>query len=357
MGIFKEVLGAEESLFRDHIPLDYDYIPKPILHRENEQQHIAMCIKPLLAKRNGRNLFLYGLPGVGKTAACKQLLKELEEETEEIIPLYINCWQKNTAYKIILSICEMLEYRFTQNKKTDELFDIAKNMLNKKAVVFVFDEVDKLEEEDILYYVLENIYRKTVILITNYKEWIAELDNRIKSRLTAELLEFKPYNELETRDILKHRLQYAFTPDVWEADAFAIVAKKAFELQDIRAGLYLMKEAGNAAEDRASRKITQEHVETALRKLEEFSIKKTEELEDEERFILSLVKQRPNSKIGDLFKLYQQNGGSQAYKSFQRKINKLADNRFIAVKKLPGGKEGNTTIVSHIGSTKKLTEY
>ena len=355
--MFKDMLGSQESLFKDHIPLDYDYLPKVIPFREQEQQHIASCIKPLLMGRNGRNLFLHGPPGVGKTAACKHLLKELEEETDEIIPIYLNCWQRNTTYKVVLEMCDILDYRFTQNKKTDELFKDLKQALNKKSVVFILDEVDKLEETDILYYILEEILRKSVILITNYKEWVAELDTRIKSRLTAELMEFKPYNAKETEGILRTRMQYAFVDGVFDEAAFQAVAKKTVEENDIRTGLYLMREAGNIAEDKAAKRILLEHVQMAIAKLSEFSVKKSDDLDEECKFIIGVIKGNSGKKIGDLFKLYQETGGAQAYKSFQRKINKLAENRFITVKKLQGGAEGMTTIVTHLGSMKKLTEF
>ncbi|HLC66767.1 MAG TPA: AAA family ATPase [Candidatus Nanoarchaeia archaeon] len=357
MGMFKDMLGSQESLFKDHIPLDYDYLPKLIPYREPEQRHIASCIKPLLMGRNGRNLFLYGPPGVGKTAACKHLLKELEEETDEVIPIYINCWQRNTTYKAVLEMCEVLEYRFIQNKKTDELFKDIKNILNKKSVILIFDEVDKLEETDILYYVLEEILRKTVILITNYKEWIAELDTRIKSRLTAELLEFKPYNAKEVEGILRIRMQYAFVEGTFSEAALQAVVQKTVEEHDLRMGLYLMREAGNIAEDKAMRSITLEHVQIAIGKLDDFSIKKTDELDEECKFIMGVIKGNSGKKIGELFRLYQETGGKQAYKSFQRKISKLAENRFITIKKLQGGAEGMTTIVTHLGSMRKLTEF
>ncbi len=357
MGMFKNMLGAEESLFRDHVPLDFDYIPKLVPYREQEQRVMAACIRPLLAQRNGRNLFLYGSPGVGKTVACRHLLKELEEETEEVIPIYVNCWQKNTSYKITLEICSLLDYKFTHNKKTDELFKIIKDALNKKAVVLVLDEVDKLEDTDFLYAFLEEVYRKTVVLITNYRDWLTQLDNRIKSRLTAELLEFKPYNKTETDGILRERLKYAFVPGCWEEAAIEMAVSKAYELHDVRAGLYLLKEAGNAAEDRSSKNITTEHMGTAITKLEEFSIKKKDDLEDETKTILELIKRHSGKKIGDVFKEYQTEGGKMVYKTFQRKITKLAENRFISVKKIMGGAEGSTTIIRSAGSIKTLENF
>ncbi|MBW3000191.1 AAA family ATPase [Candidatus Woesearchaeota archaeon] len=357
MALFKDMLGAEESLFLDEVALSYDYIPKLVPYRETQQRHVASCIKPLFANRNGKNVFVFGSPGVGKTVAVKHLLKELEEETEEVVPIYINCWQKNTTFKIISEMCDIIGYKFTHNKRSDELFKILKEYLNKKRVVFTFDEVDKLEDTDFLYYLLEEIYRKTVILITNYKEWLVNIDERIKSRLTAELLEFKPYTKDETKGIMAERLKYAFAANVWDNDAFEIAVDKAFSAGDVRSGLYLLKEAGNAAEEKAARKITKEHMDIAVKKLDEFSIKKKEELEDETKFILEIVKKNTGNKIGDIYKAYQEEGGKAVYKTFQRKINKLAEDKFISVKKLTGGAEGSTTIITHLGSFKTLDKF
>ncbi|MFC1690677.1 Cdc6/Cdc18 family protein [Nanoarchaeota archaeon] len=357
MSMFKDMLGSDQTLFRDHVPLDFDFIPKLVPFREDEQRKIAMCIKPLFAQRNGRNVFMHGPPGVGKTVACKHLIRELEEETDDIIPIYINCWQKNTSYKILVQICEELDYKFTHNKKTDELMAIVKNILNKKSAVLVFDEVDKLDETDFLYFILEDIYRKTIILITNFKDWIVDLDNRIKSRLTAELIEFKAYNKQETHGILKQRMEYAFVPGVWDDANFNIIASKAYELKDIRAGLYLLKEATNAAEDEASKKVEKKNIDTALQKLNDFYIKKDEGLDEETKFILKIAKNNPNQKIGDLFNIYKKEGGENGYKTFQRKISKLAEGKFISVTKVSGGTGGSTTIVESTGSTKKLTDF
>lgn len=354
--LFKDILGSSETLFKNDIALDYSYQPKLVPYREKEQRFIANCIKPLFQEKTGKNVFIFGQPGIGKTVACKHILKELEEETEGIVPIYINCWQRNTTYKIILEICDLMDFKFVQNKKTEELFRWIKQALNKKSVVFVFDEADKLEDFDFLYMILEEVYRKTIILITNYKDWLVDLDDRIKSRLMPEIIEFKPYSYDETKGILKQRMESAFYQNVWNDDAFELIVKKTAGVQDIRTGLYLMKEAGNIAEDKSSRKITLEHAQQALNKINEFSIKKASDLAADEQLILNLVKNNSGKKIGDIFKIYQSNGGNLVYKSFQRKIDRLQKNKFIIVEKTAGGDEGNTTIVKH-NSEKKLTEF
>src|SRR3989344_3123883 len=141
MTLFKDMLKSGESLFKDEIALDYDYLPKMLPYRENEQRYAAKCIAPLLQKRNGKNLLIHGAPGIGKTAAIRHVLLDLENETDDVIPLYINCWKKNTTHKIIYDVCEQLGCKFLQSKTTSELLELGKDILNKKSAVFVFDEI------------------------------------------------------------------------------------------------------------------------------------------------------------------------------------------------------------------------
>jgi archaeal cell division control protein 6 len=357
MSLFKDILGADESLFKNPVALDFEYVPKLVPYREDEQREIAYCIRPLLNNMNGKNLLIYGRPGVGKTVAIKHILNELEEETNKVFPIYINCWQKNTTFKIMVELCEQIGYKFTHNKNTEELLGVVKRFLNKQSAVFAFDEIDKVEDFDFLYYLLEGIYRKTVLAITNYKDWVAKLDERVRSRLTLQLLEFPQYNADETKGILLKRLDAAFMPEVWEDEAFLIVARKTAEVKDIRVGLHLLKEAGNIAEAEAKRKVLPKHVTKAISGLDEFTIKDSEALDDEELTILELAKELSGQKIGELFEEYKQRGGQGVYKTFQRKIDKLSKNGFLNVEKLKGGAQGTTTIVHYKSKEKKLTEF
>jgi archaeal cell division control protein 6 len=353
MSLFKDMLKSGESLFRDTIFLSYDFQPKILTARENEQQRFAVAIKPLLQGHNGRNLFVYGAPGIGKTTACKHVLRELEEETDEVTTIYINCWKENTTYKIYQKICEEIGYKFLQNKNTNELFMLIKTKLNKDSAVFIFDEIDKLEETDFLYTILEDIYRKSIFLITNYRDTYADMDERIRSRLGPEFVNFRAYNQSEIKLILEQRKEYAFVPGCWDNEAFNEIIERCTDAKDVRVGLYLMREAGNIAEEKSSRKITTEHAAAAIVKAEDFHIKPKEALEDDLQFILDLVKDNNGLKIGDMYKKYSETGGELSYKSFQRRVNKLKEGRFISTEKM-SGKEGNTTILNY---TKKLTDF
>ena len=354
MPSFKDMLKADESLIRDDIPLSYDYIPKILKYREKEQRQFASAIKPLLQERSGRNLFVYGAPGIGKTAACRHVLRELEEETD-VIPLYLNCWKYNTAFKMVSELCRQLGIQFIANQKTSELFSRAVSILNKKSAVFVFDEIDKLEDFDMLYMVLEDIYKKAIFLITNYKERVQQLDERIMSRLTPELVEFLPYNKEETHGILHERMKYAFVPGVWDSQAFSAVVEKTCSWNDIRRGLFMMREAATLAEEKAMRQITMDEVKRAAAKVDELAFNQAAQLDDELKAILNLVKENPSQKIGDVFQLFLKNGAEMSYRNFTRKIEKLEQGKFILTEKLLN-KDGNTTLI-HIYSEKKLTDY
>ncbi len=86
MGLFDNMLKDSESLFLNPDALDLDFVPKLIPHRENETKYIAECIKSLFKRRSGRNLFITGKPGIGKTVAVKHIFKDLESKTDDIVP-------------------------------------------------------------------------------------------------------------------------------------------------------------------------------------------------------------------------------------------------------------------------------
>ncbi|MBI4146669.1 AAA family ATPase [Candidatus Woesearchaeota archaeon] len=351
-------MNKEGGLFKNEDALDTEWLPKNLPYREQQHQQIANCIKPLLQSRNGRNCIISGAPGIGKTAAVKLVLKELEEHPDVNAPdieiLYVNCWQKNTTYKIFIELCEQLGYKFVQNKNTEDLFKIIQNIVNKKAAVFAFDEIDKVEDADFLYHIFTEVYKKTLLLITNHPQWYFTVDERIRSRLLPEKIDFKAYTPQEITGILKQRCEYAFSYDAWDANAFNMIVDKTAATGDLRLGLHLLREAGMAAEEQNTRKITIAHSQAALSKLTDFTIKPEESLSPDAKTILALVKAQ-SGKMGDLYKLYQDQGGAGTYKTFQRRVEELNAGGFIEAKKVIGGKDGTTTLLS--GKNKSLDEY
>jgi len=354
MGLFSEGKGGD-SLFRNEDALNLEFVPKLLPYREFQQKRVAACIRPLLEGRSGRNALIHGSPGIGKTAAVQWVKRELEETSDDIYIAYINCWQKNTTFKVFEELCQQFDYKFTQNKRTEELFDIIKQRVNKKAGLFIFDEIDKVDDHDFLYSILEEIYKKSVILITNYKEWLEDVDERVRSRLMPEIIEFKEYALPEMHGILKNRADLALIPNAISDDALAVISNQAFEAKDVRTGMYMLRESALAAEYANVKTIKPEHAKTALEKAKEFFLRHKDDLNEDTKQVFDVIAKNSGSKIGDLFKIYKEIGGFGTYKTFQRKIDRLEKGGFITANKIVGGKDGTTTIVELANKEKSTT--
>ena len=341
MGLFDGVLKHEESLFLEPIALDFDYQPKLVHHRESEQQSIASHIKPLFQKRNGTNLIITGSPGLGKTVCLKHVLREIEQETSDILNIYINCWKKDSSFKIMTEICNAIGFSWTHNKTYDELLTKAGEIINKKSAVIVLDEADKLTDQKLVYSLLEDLFRKTIILVSNNENLVMNLDPRVKSRIAADHLKFKLYNYNQIKDILLQRREYAFVKGVWDESAFEHVSEKTFESGDLRHGLMLMKEAGDRAETLSSRSILKEHVEYVLEKKEKEPVK---EIKDESLGVLDIIKQNPKKSVLQLFEIYGKSGGERGYRTFHRRLKELEGAGSIKIRQINKGYDkGRTT--------------
>ncbi len=341
MALFDNATG--ENLFLNPVFLDYDFQPKLIPFRENQQHYIAGCIKPLFQNRNGKNLLITGKPGVGKTVSLKNVLIELNEKTDDIFCIYINCWKKDSFFKIICDICNQVGYKFIQNKRADELMNEAAKILNEKSAVIILDEVDKLDDQGIIYSLLEDINRKCIFLITNEDNFLVDLDNRVKSRLMPELMEFKPYNFEQTKNILEERSKFAFISNCLEKDAFNLIADKCFEIGDIRTGLFLMKESGDIAELENSNKILLKHAEKAIDNVTLFQKRSVKSFEDSDKSILDIIKENSGKTTIEIFEDYKNLGGGKSYRTFQRKIKDFENSGLVTLEATNSG--GNSNII------------
>ncbi|HLC63127.1 MAG TPA: AAA family ATPase [Candidatus Nanoarchaeia archaeon] len=341
MGVFDKILKDSESLFQNELALDYTFIPKIIPFRENQQQYLAGCIKPLFQKRTGKNILITGSHGIGKTVAVKHVLKELEDQTEEISILYINCWKKNSSYKVLLELCDLLNIKFIQSLTTEQVAKRVSSIINKKPAVICLDEIDKLENQDLLYLLSEDIFKKTIILITNEYDFLSKLDPRIKSRLALDILEFKPYSEKEMYEILKQRIDYAFPPKVFPLLSLKEISEIAFQAKDVRSGIYLLKESGLIAEQESSRVITQEHIQKSIEKFKDFQVKDKQETPEQIQGLLEFIKQNQNKTSTELFDLY---APKTSYRTFHRNLQKLESSGLIKLEETNKG-PGKSTIV------------
>jgi len=288
MNVFKR----EEVLYPEYLPLN-------LPHREGQIKLISENLSLLLKNSKPTNIFIHGPPGVGKTAVAKFILREFEQYSG-IKNIYINCWQYNTSFAVLSEIgISIGAFVSRRGWAKDEIFSrIVQTMENNRLnLIVVLDEIDQLIKKDssILYDLLriENYTKQKIglIFISNDKYVFRNVEERIKSSLNLEEIEFKPYTFLEMKDIVEQRMKEAFV--AYEEGVSALVAMKAAEKGDVRIALEILLKAGRIAKD----KLKVEDVKKVIK--EEINPKMQEvikALSEEERRILEMMDKPKTTK-------------------------------------------------------------
>lgn len=282
--IIQKVLSAR--IFKDREKLRPDYVPESLPHREEEINRLAKILAPAVKGARPSNVFIYGLPGTGKTAVTKYVLRKIHTFARErscdmnLKLAYINCRNENTSYRVLFSLCNYLNEKvpFT-GLSTAELFRRFVRALDRERnlLFVVLDEVDflvKVSGDDVLYKLTRinpdlHSAKVSIVGITNDLNFIEYLDPRVKSTLGEEELVFKPYTTEELTDILAERAKQAFCDGVLDEAVIPLCASLAArEHGDARRALDLLRVAGEIAEREGSSRVLEEHVRKAYREIE-----------------------------------------------------------------------------------------
>ncbi|MEM5815264.1 MAG: AAA family ATPase [Candidatus Aenigmatarchaeota archaeon] len=299
------------SAFKNEEVLYPEYLPSNLPHRENQIKLIADHINILGKNKKPQNIFIYGPSGVGKTAVTKFIIREFENYSG-IKCIYINCWEFNTTFAVIFEILRSLGiFSPRRGVAKDELFLKLVEYLekSKRNLLIALDEIDVLIKKDqqIIYdlvrignYTKQNIM---LILISNNKYILKDLEERIKSSLNLEEIEFKPYTFFEVKEIIEERMKLAFR--IYDEGISVLVANKVVEMGgDIRVALNILLKAGRLAKD----KLTLDIVKQVIKENSSFTIEeKINNFEEKEKIVLDIFNQPKSIKT--------------AYKEIKEKLN------------------------------------
>ena len=250
-------------------PLSEPPSGKPLC-RESDLEFMASFLLEIFRAGHGRNLFIYGKPGMGKTVCMRYLLNEINKHAEEtempVSAVYVNAGRTRTPYYTMLEIVKGLGFKVPEaGWQMFRLKSTFENMLEEKAIVVAIDEVDAIiykEREPIIYY-LNRQPKTTLILVSNKIEDAAQLPERALSTLQPKLIKLEPYNFEETKKILKDRVEHAFQPKAISNRLLNKVAETASESGDIRTGFSVLLSAGSTAERAEKSKIDSEDIQSA----------------------------------------------------------------------------------------------
>jgi len=179
--------------------------------------------------------------------------------------------------------------------------------------IIVLDEADQLlyagEASKIFYDLLRIVEtaktRFGLVFISNDPGLPAKLDDRVRSSLAQQQVEFHQYLPNQLKSILSERAEYAFLSSALEKDAIDLVAAHAAKHSgDCRIAMSCLLRAGRLAEKENSPKLLVSHVRQAIDELVPRQEEKTAPfLSEQEKVLLELVgDNKPTS--GELFNQY-----------------------------------------------------
>ncbi len=285
-----------------------DYTPDRFVGRDEEIDEYHEALEPVIYGEQPNNVFLYGKAGVGKTAATRYLLRNLEEDAEQYPDLslttaYINCDGFETSYRVGIALLNAL--RLSENHISEsgysksEIYTKLWRELDDRGgiVLLVLDEVDHIHKgEDSVLYQLSRARengnlkdaRVGVIGISNDLTFRERLSPKVRSSLCERTISFPHYNANELREVLRQRASVAFKDDGLTEDVIPKCAALGAQASgDARHALDLLLTAGDIARGDDEEVVQEVHVEEALARVERKEIEEgISDLNDHERYIL-----------------------------------------------------------------------
>lgn len=354
----KELLSWDQTLFRDSELFELDHIPEHFLHRDAQMQALMYSIRPALSGGRPLNCLCIGSPGTGKTTAVVKIFEEIEKHTPKIVPVLVNCQLNSTRYAVFAQIFKKLIGYAPPSSGVSfkKIFsEVAKHLAEKeKVLVVALDDINYLfyesEVNEVLYSLLRahethHGARVGVIAVLSETGVPHVLDPKVESVFLPEEIKFPQYSKEEIRDILLNRAKLGFYPNVLDGSVLERIAEHTFALGDLRVGIDLMKRSALNAEQRASKSISIEDVETAYEKSRlvhlSYAIRG---LKEEEKTLLRLVANQAQSNSGELYETFhaQTNLG---YTRFYEMLNKLASLKLIDADFTGKGSRGRSRVV------------
>ncbi len=274
------------SVIKDLNPLDFDYVPKELPHRDEQLRFLAQMFKPLLS-HIPQNVVIKGPVGTGKTVIakkfCNSLINLARKQGSIIEYVHINCRKRSTDAMALLGILNHFDSRFPDRGfSVQEMLQVLRKQLQKREaqLLVVLDEVDALlkkSRSDLIYNLTrfsDESYKKKIsisLLLISQKDVISMLDSSSLSTFKrSNVLLLDKYTRDELFDIIRKRVDLAFHNNIVNEDSMKLIADISSEWGDARFAIELLWKAGIAADHQHVEMVTPEHVRAA--KAETFSV-------------------------------------------------------------------------------------
>lgn len=265
----------DETLFRDPEVFEIDYVPEQFNHRDTQIRELAFQVRPGLRGGRPLNTICRGLPGTGKTTSVRKVFAEIEEVTQKLVPIYINCQIDNTKFAVFSQIYRRIFGHLppASGVSFKQLLDaIARALQREEQVLLVgLDDANYLLYENEINHVLYSLLRSheaypgvrigVVAIVSDMSVSLqTEVDARVASVFRPTEIYFPPYSGEEVHGILEERVLQGLYPNVLRPEMLDLVVEQTMKSGDLRVGIDLLKRATLSAEKAARRSIEQEDI-------------------------------------------------------------------------------------------------
>jgi len=270
------------TLIKNPRVLDLKYIPKKLLHREEEQKMLIQYFKPVIEKPGdySQRVSIIGAIGSGKTAIALKFGEMVKvystQKNLNLEYVHVNCRRARSAFLTLLEIVRKFNPHIpVRGFSSEEILNMLTEILNRKRLYLIvtLDEIDfviRKDGPDLLYDLtrltddeIDMKERVSIITIVRDIAFRTMLDESTLSTLRQNTIFLEPYSEDQLRDIIADRVKEAFYEDVVSKDAADLIADIASKNGDARYAIELLERAGMHADHRQSLKVLPEHVRHA----------------------------------------------------------------------------------------------
>ncbi|MDP6900259.1 MAG: AAA family ATPase [Candidatus Thalassarchaeaceae archaeon] len=308
----------------DEEALSYDFVPKEIVRREDEQKTLAAMFSAIGTANMSCRALITGNVGSGKTVLSSTFADDIVQHytgVRNIKRVHVNCRNHATTAQMLLRIAKELDERHPERgfSSSEVIQGIRRNLrTHNQHMLLILDEVDHLlrrEGDDPIYQLLRiDEGRKesgTLSLILISQEQILDqLEGAVISRFgRTNHLALKPYTAEQLTAIAAQRAALATRKDSITKEVLNLIGQASADTGDARVAIELLEGAAKAAEKEGTAEVLARHVQKrASRRGRQVEPSVIDELSQHEQLALLAIcrrlKKDAEITTGDAEKLY-----------------------------------------------------
>lgn len=270
------MFDRKSAIIRDGSKLDYAYVPKDLVHREEQMARMETLFRPLALDSRPCSAFLTGGVGTGKTVTarrfCADMADYLASKGRPTDTIYVNCRNASEA-GALLQIIRYYDPGYPERGfSAEEMARVLAVHLagNTRGLVIILDEVDILFKKgstDLVYQLTrartEQIAPVSLIMIS--QEPVESLldEASMSTFRRSNTVRFNKYSRSELREIVAVRASEALVTGAYSEDSLDLIADESAEYGDARMAIELLDRAANIAEEDEEGELSTEHVRAA----------------------------------------------------------------------------------------------